>query len=645
MKFCENCGTQLPDGAGFCACCGNQIPAAAITEETGAVVTAPVASPKPNKKKLGIIIGAAALVLVIGIGAAIFLGWYLGDEQKLNRAMKAGDLNAVKELVSENSDLRDNEELEDMLLNRIEELKTKVADGSVSCEDAEKELETIERMKIKSVNKKISAVKEYIAEIKESKECFNKAEELFATEDYLDAMEWYMQVIEADGNYETAQSKVQECKDKYREKMLKSAADLAASGDYSEAIATLNEAKWALGADEAIQEQIDAYKKAQQDAANQKKKEDTLASAESYASAGNYVKALSVLSSYENLYGKDSDVTAAYDLYKQRYVEDVLADAADYADYGYYLQAYSLIKSAQEYVQDANLNEKREEYKDAYVTEIVELADEYLANQEYYSAKSIIQSGLDFLPGDPTLTQKLNQIERAQPVGLDTLEMINGDFEWNEGTPADPFGNTYSGVQNFVILHASGYYHNDSKEYSVEYRVNKKYDCLNFVVSPYSDFEENGSSYIQVYVDNVLRYTSPRIKQKTEPMQVSNIEISDATYVKIVVKVGADACLMLSDVVVSNPSDFQSNIQEGFTSLSTINPFNGSISWHNEYPTDIKGNDYSDVCNYSALHCSGYYHNDNTTHSIEYYLAGEYTQLSFDICYLQPLASHQGNMG
>ena len=100
MKFCENCGSQLPDEAVFCACCGNQVPAATSSED-GAVAFTPVTpKKKPNKKKLGIMIGAAALVLVIGIGAAIGLGWYFGDEQKLSRAMKSGDLDAVKELVN-----------------------------------------------------------------------------------------------------------------------------------------------------------------------------------------------------------------------------------------------------------------------------------------------------------------------------------------------------------------------------------------------------------------------------------------------------------------------------------------------------------------------------------------------------------------
>ena len=130
MKFCENCGSQLPDEAVFCACCGNQVPAVTSSED-GAVAFTPVTpKKKPNKKKLGIMIGAAALVLVIGIGAAIGLGWYFGDEQKLSRAMKSGDLDAVKELVSENSDLRDNEALEEMLLQYQEQGQTAHPEGN-----------------------------------------------------------------------------------------------------------------------------------------------------------------------------------------------------------------------------------------------------------------------------------------------------------------------------------------------------------------------------------------------------------------------------------------------------------------------------------------------------------------------------------
>ena len=584
---------------------------------------------KPNKKKLGIMIGAAALVLVIGIGAAIGLGWYFGDEQKLSRAMKSGDLDAVKELVSENSDLRDNEALEEMLLNRVEELKTKVADGSVSCEDAEKELGTIERIKIKSVNKKIPAIREYITQIKESKECFDKAEELFGKEDYMDAMEWYLKVIEQDGNYEAAQSKAMECKDKYRDKMLKTAADLAAAGKYSEAITTLNEAKWVLGSDEAIQEQIDAYKKAQQDAVNQQRKNEALTAAESMAASGDYISAMNELKTYENLYGNDSDITAAYDRYKQRYVEKILADAAAEAEDGDYKRAYSIINAAQEFVQDTQFNEKKQEYKSAYVAEVCEQADQFLANKQYSSAKQVVQEALTLLPDDATLTTKMTEIELAQPAGLDTLEMINGDFNWNEGTPADPFGNTYSDVQNFVILHATGYYHN-SETYSVEYKVDEKYDCMSMALSPYSDFKQDGYAYIQIYVNNILRYTSTKIYQKTQPLVVSNIDIHDATYVKIVAYIDGGGCLMLSDVSLSNPHDFQSELKEGYTSLASKNTFNGSLSWNNEYPQDLKNSDYSNVQNYAVIHASGYYHNE-ATHSAEYYLAGQYQSISFHV--------------
>ena len=520
MKFCENCGSQLPDEAVFCACCGNQVPAATSSED-GAVVFTPVTpKKKPNKKKLGIMIGAAALVLVIGIGAAIGLGWYFGDEQKLSRAMKSGDLDAVKELVSENSDLRDNEALEEMLLNRVEELKTKVADGSVSCEDAEKELGTIERIKIKSVNKKIPAIREYITQIKESKECFDKAEELFGKEDYMDAMEWYLKVIEQDGNYEAAQSKAMECKEKYRDKMLKTAADLAAAGKYSEAITTLNEAKWVLGSDEAIQEQIDAYKKAQQDAVNQQRKNEALTAAESMAASGDYISAMNELKTYENRYGNDSDIIAAYDRYKQRYVEKILADAAAEAEDGDYKRAYSIINAAQEFVQDTQFNEKKQEYKSAYVAEVCEQADQFLASEQYISAKQVVQMALDFLPGDPTLTEKMNDIESKEPVSIRDVVRVNA-YNWNENENRleDALGHTYYDATNAVAIAQNGY---------GEYYVDGKYSKVTGTVTSLWHLDPNRQCYFKIYADDRLIFSSPMITRKTEAIKFE-IEIPEGT--------------------------------------------------------------------------------------------------------------------
>jgi len=162
-------------------------------------------------------------------------------------------------------------------------------------------------------------------------------------------------------------------------------------------------------------------------------------------------------------------------------------------------------------------------------------------------------------------------------------------------------------------------------------KLDGKYDCLNFTVTPYSDFGASASSYIQVFVNGNHRYTTQWIEQKTEPFSIPTLDISDATYLKIVVHVGENGCLMLSEAALSNPVGFESKLLTGHTPLHGLNTFNGSLPWHDRYPRDSVGDSYSNVWNYASVHCSGSYHSYAETYSAEYYVNSKYQAISMDI--------------
>lgn len=230
------------------------------------------------------------------------------------------------------------------------------------------------------------------------------------------------------------------------------------------------------------------------------------------------------------------------------------------------------------------------------------------------------------------------QILAGNAVPLDTLPAFNGDFRWNDGIPADPFDGDYTGVRNFTIFH--GDYCRYDYTASAEYKLDGACNTLSMRIAPYADFGENAASYLQVYADGTLVYTSPRIVRKTEPWQIE-IDIHDAEYLKIVLNKGEYGCLMLSDVVLS--ADGQNGsitgalsaafgkktaLAENTVYLSSLSPLNGWIAWNNAFPKNIKGDNYTYARNYFVYH--GDYCRHDYTQEVEYDLDGAYKTFSLD---------------
>lgn len=205
-----------------------------------------------------------------------------------------------------------------------------------------------------------------------------------------------------------------------------------------------------------------------------------------------------------------------------------------------------------------------------------------------------------------------------------------GGFPWNKETPGDPFGNTYTGAQNYAVFHGKWSDHSAAESYGVEYKIDKQYDCLSFSLTPYLDFEQNGTSYVQVYVDETLRYTSSLITQKTQPYSVQ-VDIKEATYIKIQVYVGANGCSMLSDVTLSSSPNYVSTQTEGYTSLALLDVFNGGFPWNQEFPQNTRGDSYTEVKNYAMLHAIWSDHGGSQSYGVEYFINNKYTSMSFDI--------------
>jgi len=435
--------------------------------------------------------------------------------------------------------------------------------------------------------------------------------------------------------------------------IISEAEALANEEDYEGALAKVNAGLKTFPKSENLKKKSEEYNSA----LKAKVKAETLEEAEKLAESGDYAAAIALIKNAQNTYGDDADYQNAYETYEQTHKAVVKTDALEkangFAEQKDHLNAYKTIKQALTTVgEDAELTAKATEYENAYVADISSRVDTLIAENNISAAKELLRNGTSNFPNNDILKNRNEELNKYKSVSLSSLTPINGGFVWNSGVPGDPFGNAYTDVKNYTIMHGySGYYSfnwdncggcdDNSSVMVAEYKVDEQYDNLSLTIAPYSSFGQNGTSYFQVYVNGVLRYTSDLVVQKTQPYAVS-VDISDATYIKIVATVGECGCIMLSDVMLSKSPDFTSTQEKGYTSLALINTFNGTLPWQSGYPQTTHTDKYTSAKNYAILHgYSGYYSfnwdncgacDDNQcTYSAEYLVAKQYSYMSFDI--------------
>lgn len=419
--------------------------------------------------------------------------------------------------------------------------------------------------------------------------------------------------------------------------IISEAESLASEEDYEGAIVKVQTGLVTYPKSAELQDKADEYTEALN--AQIKIKAKTLDEAKTLADFGDYVSAIALIKNAQETQGDDADYQAALKTYSAAYKTEVITSADGLAANGDYFGALEAVGTASAVIgDDAELSEKATEYENAYALDISAQVDALLATNDIVAAKALLQSAAKEFPNNETIKSRIEELNTYKTVSLSSLSPTNGSFTWNDGVPGDPFGNSYSALQNYVILHSEysswDGHGGNTATHSVEYQVGKKYDTLSFTLVPYSEFGENGWSYLRIYVDDVLRYTSDRITQKTQPHNIS-VDISDAEYIEIIVYTDEFSCTMITDVLLSKLPNYVSSQASGYTSLSAVDIFNGSLPWENDFPCDTLKSAYNNVCNYAVLHAaysSWDGHGGNAeSYSAEYYVNKQYLSLSFDI--------------
>lgn len=452
------------------------------------------------KRKI-ILISVVAVILVVAvIAVSSYLSWYNSPEQQALRFATVEDFSALQEVVDTDDAVRDSATLADTLVRHLEELKRSYLEETIEYAAACAEIENVRKLNVTGVLETLNEVESFVEVLNASRTCFATGESFFGNEHYAEAITQYQQVIEDDPNYSTAQTRIDSCITKYRENALSEAAALTADGSYAEAISLLESALSVLPNDSKIKEQIILYEAD----LSAKSKSDALASAKTYADAGDYANAIRAVSALLASTPNDYQLTNAYN-----------------------------------------------DYCSAYENQVITAADTLAAERKYSEAIEQIKSAQKLLPDSQILKDKIAALEASKPVSLAELGAINGGWTWNDGTPVDPFGNDYSGT-SFSIHSNHRDWNTDSKTVSAEYRLYGKYNLLTFTLAPYTSISEHGSWYVQVYTDDgtnnyVLVYTSPEITRKTDAATYEAV-ITGAEYVKICIVLGDEAAAIVADV-------------------------------------------------------------------------------------------------
>ena len=308
---------------------------------------------------------------------------------------------------------------------------------------------------------------------------------------------------------------------------------LAAAEDYEGALKKVQTGLTTYPKSEDLQEKTVKYTKA----LNAQVKETTIADAQKLADNGDYKSAMSLIQRAIDTYGEDADYQKAYDTYNQKYISEVkdnaITEADDLAKNEDYLGAFKIIEQANSAIgEDVQLTQKAQLYEEAYVSSVITQVDMYISERDLDNAEAVLNDAIKQIPDSSILKSKLVELEEKQPVSLSTLTPINGGWVWNEGDPTDPFGVTYTNVNNYLIL--SGNHNNDwgFQHGYAEYRLYGKCKTLTASLISHKNIGEDGYSQIKVYADDKLVYTSTDIKRKTDLINFE-AEISDADYIKI----------------------------------------------------------------------------------------------------------------
>lgn len=512
--FCINCGTTLEEGLERCPVCGSTLvvkesapkktaeptdiestshpqhareeepeaqpepedidsgtqafeerfePAEPYTDNFVYVEDYPTRRPGHGRRWLWILLPA----LLVAAGAAAFFMWFNAPAQVLDRALSAGNYDAATRALTKLS-ASEQREASERLVVFAQNMVERYNKNEVTYDEA---YELVDRVESLFPEAGLSAVMEQLKALEASKTVFATAEEAAAAGDITTAISRFGAVIEADTNYETAQSHIAEIKADYKAEALKKADALEKEKNFLGAVAALSGTQAVLGEDADITARIEALKKAETDA----------------------------------------------------YVTEALLAAEKLADKGDYPSALKVLAESEK--KDDRIEKQAEAYKKLYKTQEMERAAELAGASEYEEAVAVLRTLQATLTDDADIAAKIESYEALYPVSLLSLSPVAGSDLSTDLEVTDSAGNAYAGGLSFALYPTA-------MSATTSYAANGSYRLLNgtWIVESGSDADFVGS--VRIYVDDTLVYETNALSVESAP-ETLNLQISGAGTVRI----------------------------------------------------------------------------------------------------------------
>lgn len=304
---CVNCGKEIKEDAVFCIHCGSkQDPLSAPAdnppahEETSTGQEVKTVAEYPLKKqrlKILCIAGAAVVLL------AVCFGVYSQPEAKMNRAIKAGNLELAWEIYDESlyGEELSNKSIE-LLKAAAERIKEDYIAETISYEEALDSLLYIDWFESEDVDEFAEEVREAVRTQYQINESLNTAAEYLQNEDYDGALSIYSNVLSTDPENAIATQGMEDATNAYRENILKTVREYVAQDEFDLAEKKLQAAlENHFQGDEALETELDAVQEQRIDQMS----EDIYTAAE----GGDWDGAVGLLDTYQKQFPDEQKLT------------------------------------------------------------------------------------------------------------------------------------------------------------------------------------------------------------------------------------------------------------------------------------------------------------------------------------------------
>lgn len=341
-----------------------------------------------------------------------------------------------------------------------------------------------------------------------SETAFSNGEQYFNEGKYDSAIKSYEQVAEGSPNYETAQERIRQANEKYKNKILDDITEYTQKSEYKNAISVLEEAIEKMPDDPDLKSKLEEITKARCDY---------------------------ILEEANQMVLNDDYIGAIDFITKKEQCADIYPEVA----------------------------EKLEEYISAYVKKEIEFADGMVEDGDYDGAIEELGKALTTLPSNEEITKKKKDIEDSKPVPLSDIKITNMfnffDLRNNDNDIIeDTIGNIYN-TKNLFALEWARYFAHQNNGYMgnnvdggngvAEIYNGKQYKKISGTVAVANESEDSKAIF-EIYIDDKLKY-SEDISRKTVPFTI-DLDVSNSNWIKIQIvenknNEGGTSIVLLSD--------------------------------------------------------------------------------------------------